>query len=283
MTSYRERTYSAQDGLRLFYRDYGDPLSADVPVLCLTGLTRNARDYHELASRLAATRRVVCPDYRGRGRSAYDPNWRNYHPRCCLDDILQLLIAANLHRVVVVGTSLGGLLAMGLAIARPGALAGVVLNDVGPVIDTRGLDRIRAYVGRDHPQDDWDGAIAFVKQTFSTVGNKSEAEWRRLAEGTFRKGPDGKLHVDWDVALGRSLADPVVVPDLWPLFRALRPFPVLALRGALSDVLSADTFERMQREHPALQQVTVAGVGHTPTLDEPEARHAFDAFLANCR
>jgi pimeloyl-ACP methyl ester carboxylesterase len=283
VTGYAERTYSAQDGLRLHYRDYGDTLSPDLPVLCLTGLTRNARDYHGIAVRLAETRRVVCPDYRGRGRSAYDPDWRNYHPRSYVGDILQLLVAADLHRVVVIGTSLGGLLAMGLAVARPTALAGVVLNDIGPVIDAAGLDRIRGYIGRDHPQDDWDGAVAFVKQTFSTVGEKSEADWRRIAEGTFRRGTDGKLHVDWDVALARRLAQAAIVPDLWPLFRALRRIPVLALRGALSDVLTLDTFDRMQREHPALRRVTVAQVGHTPTLDEPEVRHAFDAFLASCR
>ena len=108
MTGYAERTYSAQDGLRLHYRDYGDPLSPDLPVLCLTGLTRNARDYHGIAARLSETRRVVCPDYRGRGRSAYDPDWRNYHPRSYVGDILQLLVAADLHRVVVIGTSLAG-------------------------------------------------------------------------------------------------------------------------------------------------------------------------------
>lgn len=283
MADYAEKTYGAQDGLCLHYRDYGDPLSPAVPLLCLTGLTRNAHDYHELASRLAPTRRVVCPDYRGRGRSAYDPDWRNYHPRSYVSDILQLMVAADLQRIVIIGTSLGGLLAMALAVARPAALAGIVLNDVGPVIDRAGLDRIRSYIGRDHPQTDWGGAIAFVKETFATVGAKSDADWRRIAEGTFRKGADGKLHVDWDVALGRPLERSPVIPDLWPLFRALRPIPTLALRGALSDLLTADTFDRMQREHPALQRVTVPGVGHTPTLDEPEARHAFDAFLASCR
>jgi pimeloyl-ACP methyl ester carboxylesterase len=283
MAEYVQRTYSAQDGLRLQYRDYGDPLSPDVPVLCLAGLTRNAHDYHRIATRLAVTRRVVCPDYRGRGRSAYDPNWRNYHPASYVADILHLLVAANLHRVVVVGTSLGGLLAMGLAVARPSALAGLVLNDVGPVIDRSGLDRIRGYIDRDHPQADWDGAIAFAKQTFSNAGPKSDADWRHIAEGTFRAGEDGMLHVDWDVALARPLGRALVVPDLWPLFRALRPFPTLAVRGALSDLLTEDTFDRMQREHPALQRVTVAGVGHTPTLEEPEARHELDTFLASCR
>lgn len=282
MTDYVEKSYGAQDGLRLHYREYGDPLAPGTPLLCLTGLTRNSYDYHVLASRVAAGRRVICPDYRGRGRSAYDPNWRNYQPRVYVADILQLVAAANLHRFVVVGTSLGGLLAMGLAVAQPASLAGVVLNDVGPDINSDGLERIRGYIGRDAPQPDWESAVRYAKQAFKTVGDKSEADWRRIAEGTFRKGADGMLHVDWDVAIARPLERAEPIPDLWPLFRALRRIPTLAFRGALSDVLTEATFDRMQREHPALAAMTVARAGHVPTLDEPEARDAFDAFLDRC-
>lgn len=277
------KTYSAQDGLQLYYRDYGDPLAPGIPVLCLTGLTRNSHDYHDFARRLAGGRRVICPDYRGRGRSARDPDWRNYQPRSYVGDILQLLTAANLHRVIVVGSSLGGLLAMGLGVVQPTRLAGVVLNDVGPDIDRSGFDRIQRYIGRDHPQPDWPAAVRFAKETFSSVGEKSAADWLRIAEGTFEPGADGRLHVAWDVALARPLALPQAIPDLWPLFRALRGIPTLAFRGALSDLLTAGTFDRMQHEHPALQRVTVPGVGHVPTLDEPEARHAIDAFIASCR
>ena len=279
MTEYAEKTYSAQDGLRLYYREYGDPLAPAMPLLCLTGLTRNSHDYHVLAGRVGQGRRVICPDYRGRGRSAHDPDWRNYQPRVYVGDILQLVAAANLHRFIVVGTSLGGLLAMGLAVAQPASLAGVVLNDVGPDINRDGLARIKGYIGRDAPQPDWDSAVRYAKQAFTTVGEKSEADWLRIARGTFRQGVDGLLHVDWDVALARPLEQAGPIPDLWPLFRALRRIPTLAFRGALSDVLTATTFDRMQREHPALIAVTVAGAGHVPTLDEPEARDAFDAFL----
>jgi pimeloyl-ACP methyl ester carboxylesterase len=282
VAEYAEETYGAQDGLLLYYREYGDPLAPGTPLLCLTGLTRNSHDYHVLASRLAAGRRVICPDYRGRGRSPRDPDWRNYQPRVYIGDILQLIAAANLHRMVVIGTSLGGLLTMGLAVAQPACLAGVVLNDVGPDIDRGGLERIKGYIGHDQPQRDWDSAVSYAKQMFKTVGDKSEADWLRIAHGTFREGADGLLHVDWDVALARPLQRVGPLPDLWPLFRALRRVPTLAFRGALSDVLTAATFDRMQREHPALTAVTVAGAGHVPTLDEPEARDAFDAFLARC-
>lgn len=283
MSGFVERTYGAQDGLRLYYRDYGDPLAPGIPVLCLSGLTRNSHDFHDLAVRLSAARRVVCPDYRGRGRSAYDPDWRNYVPRTYVGDILNLLIAANLHRVVVVGSSLGGLLSMGLAVVQPTSLAGVVMNDVGPDVHPAGLDRIRTYIGRDHPQADWAGAVRFAKEAFRSIGDKSEADWRRVAEGTFRQGEDGLLHVDWDIGLARPLERPGAIPDLWPLFRALRRVPTLAIRGELSDLLTADTFDRMQHEHPALRRLTVAGAGHTPTLAEPEAVHAIDDFLAACR
>ena len=280
---WRSLYYASPDGLLLHARDYGPREGGGVPVLCLPGLTRNSRDFHDVAARLSSDRRVICPDYRGRGRSARDPDWRNYQPRSYVGDILQLLVAANLHRVIVVGSSLGGLLAMGLGVVQPTSLAGVILNDVGPDIDRSGFGRIQRYIGRDHPQPDWPAAIRFAKETFSSVGEKSEADWRRIAEGTFEPGADGRLHVAWDVALARPLARPRAIPDLWPLFRALRQVPTLALRGALSDLLTADTFDRMQHEHPALQRVTVPGVGHVPTLDEPEARHAIDAFLARCR
>ena len=163
---YRERRYSAQDGLSLYFRDYGDPLSARTPVLCLTGLTRNSKDYHEVALRLARQRRVLCPDYRGRGRSDYDPDWRNYQPTTYINDMRHLLAALNVHRVVVMGTSLGAFLAVGLAVLAPTLVAGAVLNDAGPEVNAGGLDRILAYVGDDRPLDGWDAAIARMREIF---------------------------------------------------------------------------------------------------------------------
>jgi pimeloyl-ACP methyl ester carboxylesterase len=277
--SYRERRYTAQDGLSLYYRDYGDPLSRRPPVLCLGGLARNAKDFHGFAARLARERRVVCPDYRGRGRSDYDPDWRNYRPEVYVNDLFHLLAAANLHGAVVCGLSLGGLLAMGLSVLAPAQLAAVILDDVGPEVDAAGLARIRDYVGRDHPQPDWPAAVAEVKRLFPNLGIKDQDGWRRFAEATFRDGDDGQLHVDWDVALAKALANDR--HDLWAYYRALGPFPVLAFRGALSDVLSADTFARMAEAKPDLIRVTVPGVGHVPLLDHPEVEQAIDDFLDN--
>ncbi len=278
--AYRARRYTAEDGLRLFFRDYGDPAADATPVLCLTGLTRNSRDFHALATRLSSTRRVVCPDYRGRGLSDYDPDWRHYEPATYLNDIRHLLALANLHRVVVIGTSLGGLLAMAMAVAMPGALAGVVINDASPELDPDGLGRILDYIGRDRPQPDWASAVREVRRLFPGVACKSDEEWLGVARGTYREGADGVLRFDWDVNIAKALGAPPPADMLWRLFRALRPFPTLALRGARSDIVSEAAFERMAAEHPRLERVLVPGVGHAPSLAEPEAAAAIDRFLA---
>ena len=276
---FQERTYHAQDGRRLYYRDYGDPLSAPPPLLCLSGLTRNSKDFDVLARRLAGRRRVVCPDYRGRGRSDTDPDWRKYAPRETLSDLRHLMIAANLHRVVICGVSFGGLLAMALGVVAPTALAGVILNDVGPDLNPSGAERILDYIGRDHPQPDWKTATATMRRTFPYLSHKTEEDWRRFTEASFREGADGLLHVDYDVNLVRPLRETGDREDIWRLFAALRRVPVLVLRGEKSDVLSEETVAKMHRVKPDLAQVTLAGVGHAPSLNEPESERAIDEFL----
>lgn len=278
MTAYRERYLTAQDGLRLYYRDYGDLLSPRLPVLCLTGIVRNSADFADLAERHAGERRVICPDYRGRGRSGYDPDWRNYDPFVYVGDIVHLMAAEGLERVLVVGTSMGAALAMGLAVMKPTAPAGVVLNDFGPEIAANGVARIFDYIGSDRPQPDWTSAVEHLRELLPTLSIRTDEGWLKMARGTYREGADGMLHFDWDVRLAKPLARSAGLPDLWPYFRALRRLPVLALRGDLSDVLSAETFERMAEEHPDLLRVTVTNAGHAPTLNEPEAA-AVDDFI----
>ena len=280
-TGFREGMFRSQDDLALYWRDYGDPLSSRTPLLCLSGLTRNSRDFHLLACDLARERRVLAPDYRGRGRSARDPDWRHYRPETYLADILDLLTVTGIDRVIVVGTSMGGLLAMGLAAFRPTILAGAILNDVGPEIAGPGYKRILDYIGTDRPEADWDGAIAELKRLFPNLSLNTEAKWLRMANATYRRGADGRLHFDWDVALVRNLVGrDGTVPDLWGLFRAFGNRPVLALRGGLSDVLSEATFQRMAEVKPDLIRATVPGVGHVPALDEPEALEAIHGFIA---
>lgn len=279
--AYRERTLSAQDGLQLYYRDYGGAKKDGTALLCLTGLTRNSKDYHDFALRFAGKRRVLSPDYRGRGRSERDGDWKNYTPQSYIGDIRHLLAAADCHRVVVVGTSLGAILAMGLSVVIPGVLAGAILNDAGPELDPAGIARILDYVGDESTFADWDAATRRVQELFPSLSIDSEAGWLEFATRTFREGDDGALHYDWDPGIARQLGGQKKLPDLWPLYRALRPMPVLALRGETSDVLSVETFERMGEDMPNLTRVTVPGVGHVPTLAEPVARTAIDEFLKN--
>jgi pimeloyl-ACP methyl ester carboxylesterase len=276
---FRDRFFASQDDRRLYFRDGGDPLSARTPVLCLAGLTRSSRDFTALASRLAEKRRVLCLDYRGRGRSQYDPNWRNYTAETCLMDIRHLLAVAGVDRVVVIGTSFGGLLGLGLAVMMPNAISGLVMNDVGPEIVPGPFARLVDLIGRDHPLSSWDEAVPYLKQMFPALAFQDESAWPAAARHTWREGSDGKLHVDWDINLARALSSEPP-PPMWHLFRAVRRIPVLALRGSKSDILSPQCFARMAVEKPDLVAVEIPGAAHVPTLDEPEARAAVDDFLA---
>lgn len=277
---FRERFYSSQDNLRLYFRDYGDARAKAIPILCLGGLTRNAKDFHDIALHLAP-RRLLCPDYRGRGRSAYDRDWRHYNPATYINDLVHLLAATNLHRIVVLGTSFGGLLAMALAVAAPTALAGVILNDIGPEVNMAGFDRILDFIRKDRPVRDWQTASREMRVMFPALSIRDEAGWLRMAQNTYREDSDGLLHFDWDVRIVKPiLKDAGDLPDLWPMFRALRNIPTLALHGEVSDILSQDTFDRMALEKSDLERATVPGVGHAPSLAEPGSQNAVEQFLA---
>jgi pimeloyl-ACP methyl ester carboxylesterase len=279
MTSFSEHRYTSQDGLSLYYRSYGDPLSPATPVLCLPGLARNSKDFRRLAKRLCAERWVLCPDYRGRGRSDYDPDSDNYQPATYIGDIRHLLAAAGMHHAIVIGTSMGGLLACAMGAAMPGVLRGVVLNDIGPDVAEGGLDRIMTYLSRDNPQPDWETAVRAFKELFPTLSLRTEEDWRAAAEATWKEGDDGLLHYDWDLHIVDPLVKKHPIPDLWALFRSLRNIPVLAIRGGASDVLLPATLDRMRREHPQIETLTLDGIGHVPALSEAESTDAIDRLL----
>jgi pimeloyl-ACP methyl ester carboxylesterase len=285
--SFAEKFYRSRDGLQLYYRDYaGDASKA--PVLCLHGLTRNSRDFAALAEHIAPARRVIAPDQRGRGRSQYDSHWLNYHPGTYVDDMWTLLQELSVTRLVVIGTSLGGLMAMLMAATRPQALAGVVLNDIGPEIDPTGAARIQSYAGRLPPVRTWDDAAAQMKTTFGlAMPEFSDAQWLAFARLSFDEGTDGVPRLAADSKIGdaiRTIPPPQgATQAMWLALGHLRAIPALALRGAHSDLLSAATFERMQREVPSLVAVTVANRGHAPQLDEPDSRRAIDSFLSGLR
>jgi pimeloyl-ACP methyl ester carboxylesterase len=282
-TGWQDRYFESSDGLTLYYREYPAEETDRLPVLCLPGLTRNSRDFEALALRLQrAGRRVLSPDLRGRGRSQYDPKWMNYHPGTYLGDLERLQAVAESECVVVVGTSLGGILAMLLAATRPAAIAGAVLNDVGPEIALEGLQRIAQYVGRHAPVGSWEEAAEQARATYGlALPNFTADEWHAFVRRSYVE-VDGVPRLDMDPMIGEAVraAPAGAAPDLWPAYAALGPLPVLALRGALSDVLSEATFERMAREKPDLRRVSVAGRGHPPLLDEPECLAAIDEFIA---
>ncbi|MEM9683772.1 MAG: alpha/beta hydrolase, partial [Pseudomonadota bacterium] len=243
MSAFREHRYTAQDGLSLYYREYGDPLAVPVPVLCLPGLARNSKDFNRLASRLGADRWIICPDYRGRGRSDYDPDSEHYQPFTYIGDIYHLLAVTGMHRAVVVGTSMGGLLACAMGAMMPGVLAGVVLNDVGPDIGNDGFDRIMGYLSKDNPQPDWDSAVQAFKKLLPNLSLRTDEDWMEATKATWREGDDGMLHYDWDTRIVEPLMKKRPLPDLWALFRSLRHVPVLAIRGGASDILLPHTLD----------------------------------------
>jgi pimeloyl-ACP methyl ester carboxylesterase len=275
MTSFETHTWQSGDGLTLSARIYpGDP--ARTPILCLPGLTRNARDFEDLAAALAPARRVICPDLRGRGLSDWASDPATYTPAHYCADLLLLLSGLEIDRFVAIGTSLGGLLTMMLAGVDAQRIAGAVLNDIGPEIDPAGLARIRGYVGVPARFTDWDEAAralgAAQAEAYRAFGHD---DWLRMARRTMRVDEHGKIGFDYDMAIARPFdsdegASPA--PDLWPLFDALAGRPVLVVRGGTSDILSATTAAAMQSRLAGLDLVTVPDVGHAPTLDEPDVR-----------
>jgi pimeloyl-ACP methyl ester carboxylesterase len=276
----RERFVTTRSGSRVFVADWGDPLDPRAPVLGLPGYARTTKDFAHIAERIAP-RRLVCLDYRGRGRSDYESDPDAYAPPLMLDDVRAVMIALGLHRVVVIGTSFGGMLAMALAVAAPTVLAGVVLNDVGPDVSDAGGAMLIEIMGRDRRPATWEAAAVEMRQILPDLSLRTDAEWDAFARATYREEPDGTLRQDWDPAIVKPLAKSGArEADLWSLFAALTATPTLLVHGGKSIVLSADTVTRMRARHPAMEVLTLAGVGHAPTLDEPEARAALDRFLA---
>jgi pimeloyl-ACP methyl ester carboxylesterase len=271
------RRVSAADGLGIAVRLWG-ARTGRTPLLCLPGLVRTGGDFGRVALRHAGQRLVVAPDYIGRGLSERARDWRRYRAERSLGDVLDVCAALHIARAVVLGTSLGGLLAMGLAAARPGLLAAVMLNDIGPEVAGRGLDFVRGFIGGRHTQPDLDHAAQFLRRTLPWLSLTTAEEWREFAALTFARDPDGRWSANWDPAIARTL-DGRPVPDLWPLFGALRHVPLLLVRGGASDILSAETAARMRARRPDMTELVLPSVGHAPTLSEPEIAPALDAWI----
>ena len=278
---YADRYFTVRDGLRLHYRDY--PGAGDrPPLLCLHGLTRNARDWAEFAERYSPRFRVLALEFRGRADSQYDPLPMRYNPLTYAADVIELLDQLNIDRAIFVGTSLGGLVTMTAAAIAPQRIAASILNDVGPELSNAGLDRIRSYVGGDVRFRTWDDAAeAIATNNRHLPASYTHEDWVRMARRACRE-VNGEIRFDYDMAIviPFEASGPVPRVDMWPLFGALAEKPLLVLRGEVSDLLSAAALEKMQAAAPGMKSVTVAGVGHAPELNEPEAIAAIDDFLA---
>jgi pimeloyl-ACP methyl ester carboxylesterase len=279
----------AQDGLSLAVRIFDAADSGRLPLLCLPGLSRNSRDFLALgqffSSHLVESRRVIAVDYRGRGLSDADPDWRNYKPIVEAEDVLSVTAALGIERAILVGTSRGGIISMLIGMLRPALIAGVVLNDIGPVLEGRGLARIKAYLSGRHSVASWEEATALVRSiSEAQFPALSDADWRSLAAAYFAETRSG-LAPQFDPNLRKTVVDIDVtekIPVLWPQFMSMANVPVLAIRGEHSDLLSPRTLAEMALRHPRLEQFTVPGQGHAPLLSDEATLTKISAFTAAC-
>jgi pimeloyl-ACP methyl ester carboxylesterase len=279
------RFTAASDGLQLHALDYGSPRSPRLPVVCLPGLSRTAEDFTPLATALAKDRRVLALDLRGRGRSGYDRDPANYKIAVETDDVITVMTALAVGPAIFVGTSRGGLVTMTLATKRPDLIAGVVLNDIGPVVDTAGVMRIKSYVGKlRQPTTFEEGADILRATSDDQFPNLPAAEWLAAAKRAWRED-GGRLVVTYDPALTHTLE--TVSPDkpfptLWNEFDAMPPVPLMVVHGANSDILSVATVTAMQARRPDMEVVTVPDQGHAPLLSDTRTIGAIAAFAAMC-
>ncbi|MEQ8434569.1 MAG: alpha/beta hydrolase [Oceanicaulis sp.] len=284
MTEYSEHFHTAADSVKTYYRRYpGHGAAQRTPVICLHGLTRNSRDFESVSPRIAAAGHdVIAIDVRGRGKSDHDPNPDNYNPGVYVQDVIGVLDKAGWDEAIFVGTSMGGLMTMIHASLQPDRIKAVVLNDIGPELDPRGLKRIQGYVGGAGPFNSWDEAADAVR-TINGVAFPNETGqefWIAFAKRVCRETESGEIVFDYDKNISKPVqSGDVAPPDLWPFFDALAAKPILLIRGALTDLLSDATVQEMARRSPSMLRVDIANVGHAPLLTEPDAKDAIDAFL----
>ena len=277
---YEDRYFTVTDGLKLHYRDYpGD--ESKPPLLCLPGLTRNSRDFAHVAERYSPRFRVLALEFRGRAMSDYDPLPARYNPLTYAQDVMQLLDQLEVPQAIFVGTSLGGLVTMTVAALAPQRIAAAILNDIGPEIADAGVDRIKSYVGKGSRFQNWDEAAeAVAANNAHAFEHYGHADWVKMAQRNCRE-ENGEIVFDYDmaIALPFNSAGPTPNIDMWPFFQALAQKPLLVIRGERSDLLAAESLEKMHAAAPAMKSAVVPGVGHAPELNEPEAVAAIDAFL----
>lgn len=290
MTPYKDIFYSVEDGLQLHARDYESDSSNTsqndsdrITILCLHGLSRNAADFEPLAQELSGDYRLLVAEQRGRGQSEWDAQHQRYHLLTYVQDMWQLLDHLNIDKVVIVGTSMGGLMGMLMANQHPQRIAGLVINDVGPEVAPEGIGRIMSYLGKKGPVKTWSDALLQTRDMNAVCfPSYSDEQWLAMTRRLFRENDQGVPVLDYDPMISAPLTEDqkaAAPSDPWALFTGLKGTPLLVLRGELSDLLSKDCFLRMQSELPELTAVEVPDVGHAPALDEEAAVSAIEYFL----
>jgi pimeloyl-ACP methyl ester carboxylesterase len=275
--------FRSADGRLRLHAEVRGPRDAALTVLCLHGLTRNGADFGFLAQHLSARYRVITVDQRGRGKSQWDPDPANYHPGTYVGDMFVLLDGLSIDRVALIGTSMGGIMAMIMGASQQGRLRGVVLNDIGPEVPVSGLERLRRSLNDRAPAATWAEAAQQAKRINGIAfPDYVDADWEEFARRTYVEDASARPVAAFDPAILKGLneTDPTAVPPkLWSHWKQLGYIPILAIRGALSDIISPQILGAMAAQHPDLTVVTVANRGHAPMLDEPAAVAAIDAFL----
>jgi pimeloyl-ACP methyl ester carboxylesterase len=286
VSTFTPLSYTSADGLALYARDYAAHAGpARLPVICIHGLTRNSSDFDELAPIIASLgRRVLALDMRGRGHSARDPNPANYNPLVYAGDVAKLMNDLGIGRAVFVGTSMGGMITMTLALRHLDKIAAAILNDIGPVISPKGLARIAGYTGQCAPLASWDQAAGYVRDVNACAfPDNTDAEWDKWARRAFEPDQAGRLAPRYDaniaIAIQTGKLKPTSLAARMAFRRLARRRPTLLVRGALSDLVEPQQAAWMQRSAPSLQYAEVPNVGHAPMLTEPAALHAIREFL----
>ena len=281
MAKDEDRYWTSADGLRLHYRDYAGPHDRP-PILCLPGLTRNARDFEPLAERHAGEWRVIAVDFRGRGLSDHDPDPANYVPPTYAADVMKLLDQLGIADAVFVGTSLGGIVTMLVSASDSERIAGAVINDVGPVVEPKAIERLRTYVGKEASFPTWaEAAESVAAINRIAFPHYDDQDWETFARRLCSEREDGLIRRDYDIAISQPFATSNGTPqgDPWWMVQGLADVPTVIVRGETSDLFSTETAEQMAAALPNAELVTVRGIGHAPILDEPEAAEAIDRLL----
>ncbi|MFL0799343.1 MAG: alpha/beta hydrolase [Agarilytica sp.] len=284
--AYKDMYYQSSDGLTLYARDYENPSATQV-VMLLHGFTRNSADFAELSEQLRADYRLIVPDQRGRGLSAYDSNTDNYNPAVYVNDMFTLLDTLKIESVMLIGTSMGGVISMTMASMKPALVKAIVLNDVGPEVEPEGLQRVVDSMGNNPTINNWDDAVAYAKEVNGVAyPDYTDEDWEVFSKNIYKFDDDGKPVAAFDSGTYTPIKDfnayetPLTI---WPVFDAAKSTDFMVIRGELSDILSRECVDKLKAYDNVLTTIEVPNVGHAPTLNEAVAVNGIRDFLANIK